>query len=59
MSQNPEKVEMTHVDRVIHSDDVKLAELGYKSEFKREFSVGLAQDMLLKMTLAYINRLSS
>lgn len=22
-----------------HADDVKLAELGYKSEFKREFSV--------------------
>lgn len=24
-----------------HADDVRLAELGYKSEFKREFSVSL------------------
>ncbi len=32
---------VTHADivEVRHADDVRLAELGYKSEFKREFSV--------------------
>lgn len=38
------KFESTQVDganRLRHADDIKLAELGYKSEFKREFSVSL------------------
>ena len=29
------------LDGVRHADDVLLAKLGYKSEFKREFSVSL------------------
>lgn len=31
-----------------HADDAKLAELGYKSEFKREFSVSLCSSMKIK-----------
>ena len=30
---------------VTHADDVKLAELGYKSEFKREFSVSITKSL--------------
>lgn len=31
------------IDSLRHADDVLLAELGYKSEFKREFSVSIRQ----------------
>lgn len=36
-----ERTQADGANRLHHADDVKLAELGYKSEFKREFSVSL------------------
>ena len=32
-------VKLTDNDSVVHADNVKLAELGYRSVFRREFSV--------------------
>ena len=34
-------VDHENLSAVKHADDVRLAQLGYKSEFKREFSVSL------------------
>lgn len=37
-------VDHTDNQSVIRADDAKLAELGYRSEFRREFSVSLTQN---------------
>jgi hypothetical protein len=38
-------------DFVRHADDVKLAELGYKAEFRREFSVKFSLFWMSRMNL--------
>jgi hypothetical protein len=35
------------LDEVRHADNILLARLGYKSQFRREFSVGLALRRLI------------
>jgi len=37
--------EHTDNQSVIRADDAKLAELGYRSEFRREFSVSVTQKL--------------
>lgn len=51
--RNLETVTVEHVDSasIIRADDAKLAELGYKSEFRREFSVRCL--LCFKCTLSY------
>ena len=39
---NAVSVEHADTQSIIRADDAKLAELGYKSEFRREFSVCMA-----------------
>ena len=40
MTDKDSKTETTvQINEVRHADDARLAELGYKSEFRREFSV--------------------
>jgi amino acid permease len=45
------------VDSLRHADDVLLAELGYKSEFKREFSVRVISYLPLTMSDAESTKL--
>lgn len=40
-------VEHTDTQSIIKADDAKLAELGYRSEFRREFSVSVTQTLAL------------
>ena len=48
-------VDHENLSAVKHADDVRLAQLGYKSEFKREFSVSLTSLLciVLSVLLSY------
>lgn len=54
-------VSQVDIDEVKHADDARLAELGYKSEFRREFSVSMFDDvkspgcLMISGTIAFGN----
>lgn len=43
---------------IIRADDAKLAELGYKSEFRREFSVCMA-NLTISMIVSSVRRMTA
>jgi hypothetical protein len=52
-------VDHTVNQSVIRADDAKLAELGYRSEFRREFSVSLTQKLAFLRDLIFLPNASA
>jgi len=47
-------VERTDARSIIRADDAKLAELGYRSEFRREFSVSIIHKLAFLRKLIFM-----
>jgi hypothetical protein len=52
-------VEHTDTQSIIRADDAKLAELGYRSEFRREFSVSVTQRLYILRDLIFLPNASA
>jgi len=52
-------VEHTDARSIIRADDAKLAELGYRSEFRREFSVSVTHKLAFLHDLIFLPNASA